>query len=627
LRHQTRVTLRRDARSRPNAFFSAIIGLVLSLGLRASRHDSGRSTAISRFHAHSIKAHRMGKPANLPQQLDHMLRQAVALQQNGALAEAEELYREILELKPRHFDALQLLGSLALQAGRVQEGIEFLKKALAINAKQAPLHSNLAYALNALQRFDEALASADRALALQSGFPDALNNRGNAQAGLNLPLEALNSFDRALASAPDFAPAWNNRACVLRDLGRAADALASCDHALALQPGYPDAWSNRGNALSDLNRPHEARESYQRALELAPAFADAWNNLGLTQVDLNEHAQALHSYERALTVNPAAAETHWNRSLCLLQLGQLEAGWAEYEWRWERSRIKASRRTFAQPLWLGDFSINGKTILLHAEQGLGDTLQFCRYAKTVSKLGAKVVLEVPRELMRLMSTLDGVNQLIEAGHALPPFDCHCPLLSLPLACKTDLASIPSKTPYLFADPQASREWHERIAAPAQKCLNVGLVWAGGNRPHVAELRKNDARRSITFERLAPILDVPNVRFFSLQKGPAARQLQHDDSHLDVIDYTEELDDFADTAALVANLDLVISVDTSTAHLAGALDKPVWILNRFDTCWRWMLERTDTPWYAQAKLFRQPALGDWDSVIRNVRDALVELSAS
>ncbi|AJZ57813.1 tetratricopeptide repeat family protein [Paraburkholderia fungorum] len=569
----------------------------------------------------------MGKPANLPQQLDHMLRQAVALQQNGALAEAEELYREILELKPRHFDALQLLGSLALQAGRVQEGIEFLKKALAINAKQAPLHSNLAYALNALQRFDEALASADRALALQSGFPDALNNRGNAQAGLNLPLEALNSFDRALASAPDFAPAWNNRACVLRDLGRAADALASCDHALALQPGYPDAWSNRGNALSDLNRPHEARESYQRALELAPAFADAWNNLGLTQVDLNEHAQALHSYERALTVNPAAAETHWNRSLCLLQLGQLEAGWAEYEWRWERSRIKASRRTFAQPLWLGNFSIDGKTILLHAEQGLGDTLQFCRYAETVSKLGAKVVLEVPRELMRLMSTLDGVNQLIEAGHALPPFDCHCPLLSLPLACKTDLASIPSKTPYLFADPQASREWHERIAAPAQKCLKVGLVWAGGNRPHVAELRKNDARRSITFERLAPILDVPNVRFFSLQKGPAARQLQHDDSHLDVIDYTEELDDFADTAALVANLDLVISVDTSTAHLAGALDKPVWILNRFDTCWRWMLERTDTPWYAQAKLFRQPALGDWDSVIRNVRDALVGLSAS
>ena len=569
----------------------------------------------------------MSKPANLPQQLDHMLRQAVALQQNGAFAEAEELYREILELKPRHFEALQLLGSLALQAGRVEEGIELLRKALAINAKQAPIHSNLAYALNALQRFDEALASANRALALQSKFPDALNNRGNAQAGLNLPLEALSSFDRAIALTPDFAQAWNNRACVLRDLGRPADALASCDHALALQPTYPDAWSNRGNALSDMNRADDAQQSYQRALELAPAFADAWNNLALTQVDLGEHAQALQSYERALAVNSAAAETHWNQSLCLLQLGQLEAGWKEYEWRWERSRIKAGRRTFVQPLWLGDFSIDGKTILLHAEQGLGDTLQFCRYAGMVSKLGAKVVLEVPRELMRLMSTLDGVDQLIEAGQALPPFDCHCPLLSLPLAFNTDLTSIPSKTPYLFADPQATREWHERIAAQAEGHLTVGLVWAGGNRPHVAELRKNDARRSITFERLAPILNVPNVQFFSLQKGPSALQSLRSDSHPNVIDYTEELDDFADTAALVANLDLVISVDTSTAHLAGALDKPVWILNRFDTCWRWMLERTDTPWYAQAKLFRQPALGDWDSVIRNARDALAALAGT
>jgi tetratricopeptide (TPR) repeat protein len=568
----------------------------------------------------------MSKPANLPQQLDHMLRQAVALQQNGAVAEAEELYREILELKPRHFDALQLLGSLALQAGRVEEGIELLKKALAINARQAPLHSNLAYALNALQRFDEALRSADRALALQPGFPDALNNRGNAQAGLNSPSEALGSFDRAIASMPEFAQAWNNRACVLRDLDRPADALASCDHALALQPNYPDAWSNRGNALSDLNQPNEAWQSYQRALELDPAFADAWNNLGLTQVDLDEHAQALQSYAHALAINPTAAETHWNQSLCLLQLGQLEAGWKEYEWRWERSRIKAGRRTFAQPLWLGDFSIDGKTILLHAEQGLGDTLQFCRYAKMVSALGAKVVLEVPLELMRLMSTLDGVDQLIEADQALPPFDCHCPLLSLPLAFKTDLTNIPANTPYLFADPHATRAWHERIAAQAEGRLKVGLVWAGGNRPHVAELRKNDARRSITFERLAPILDVPNVQFFSLQKGPAALPLPRGDAAVNVVDYTEELDDFADTAALVANLDLVISVDTSTAHLAGALNKPVWILNRLDTCWRWMLERTDTPWYAQARLFRQPTLGDWDSVIRSAHDALAVLSA-
>jgi hypothetical protein len=199
-------------------------------------------------------------------------------------------------------------------------------------------------------------------------------------------------------------------------------------------------------------------------------------------------------------------------------------------------------------------------------------------------------------------------------------------LSLPLAFKTDLASIPSATPYLFADAEAVRQWRDRIDAQADGRLKVGLVWAGGNRPHVAELRKNDARRSITFERLAPILDVPNVRFFSLQKGPAAQQLSSGEWGGRVIDYTEELGDFADTAALVANLDLVISVDTSTAHLAGALDKPVWILNRFDTCWRWMLERTDTPWYPRATLFRQPALGDWDSVMQAARDALSALSA-
>ncbi|PQV44946.1 tetratricopeptide repeat protein [Paraburkholderia sp. BL21I4N1] len=569
----------------------------------------------------------MGKPATLPQQLDSMLRQAVALQQNGAFAEAEELYREILDIKPRHFDALQLLGALALQAGRLEEGVDLLKKALAVNAKQAPIHSNLAYALNALQRFDEGLASADRALALQARFPDALNNRGNAQAGLNQPLDALGSFDRAIALTPAFAQAWNNRACVLRDLGRPADALASCDHALELQPNYPDAWSNRGNALSDLNQPHDAELSYRRALELAPAFADAWNNLGLTQIDLDRHSEALASYEHALAVNPASAETHWNESLCLLQMGQLEAGFRQYEWRWERNRIKAGKRSFAQPLWLGDFSIEGKTILLHAEQGLGDTLQFCRYAALVSALGAKVVLEVPAELMRLMTTLDGVDQLIEAGQPLPHFDCHCPLLSLPLAFRTGLASIPSATPYLFADHVAVAQWRTRLDEDANGRLKVGLVWAGGNRPHVAELRKNDARRSITFERLAPLLDLPNVQFFSLQKGTAALQLSDSDmGRRAVIDHTEALNDFADTAALVANLDLVISVDTSTAHLAGALDRPVWILNRFDTCWRWLLERTDTPWYPRARLFRQPALGDWDSVIHAARDALARLTS-
>jgi tetratricopeptide (TPR) repeat protein len=583
----------------------------------------------------------MSKHASLPQQLDHLLRQAVALQQNGALVEAEEMYRELLELKPKHGDALRWLGELMLHTGRLQEGVDLLKKALAVNPKQPAVHSNLAYALNGLQLHDDALAHAERAIALQPKFADALNNRGNALAALDRPLDALASFERALSFAPQLAAGWNNRACVLRDLGRYAEALDSCGEALALQPNYPDAWSNRGNVLGDLNQPDEAQRCYQRALELAPAFVDAWNNLGLAQIDLNQREAALSSYERALALNPASAEAHWNQALCMLQLGRFESGWREYEWRWERSRIKAGKRAFAQPLWLGDFALDGKTILLHAEQGLGDTLQFCRYATLVAKLGAKVVLEVPGPLVRLLATLEGVDQLIEAGQPLPPFDCHCPLLSLPLASGTNEASIPAATPYLSAQPAAAGEWRERIerdcitgtgtgagtGTDAIGALKVGLVWAGENRAHVAELRKIDARRSLAFEQLAPLFDVPNVRFFSVQKGAAAPQLAASAQRERVVDHTDLLHDFADTAALVANLDLVISVDTSTAHLAGAIGRPVWILNRFDTCWRWLLERSDTPWYPSARLFRQPALGDWGSVIDAVRAALTELSAS
>jgi tetratricopeptide (TPR) repeat protein len=566
--------------------------------------------------------HSMSKTANPQRQIDTLLRQALALQQNAAYAEAEELYREILALRPKHFDAIQLLGALALQSGRLEEGIALLTQAVAINGMQAPIHSNLAYANNALHRYKEGLVSANRALALRANFVDALNNRGNALAGLDQPAEALASFERALVVQPDFAQGWSNRACVLRDLGRPADALVSCDQAIALQPNYADAWSNRANALSDLNRPEDAQLSYRRAIELAPALADAWNNLGLTLVDLGQHAQALRSYEHALTLNPAFAEAHWNESLCLLQMGRLTEGWQKYEWRWERNRIKANKRVFVQPLWLGDAPIEDKTILLHAEQGLGDTLQFCRYAAMVAALGARVMLEVPSELMRLLANLEGVTELIEQGQPLPPFDYHCPLLSLPLAFKTEVATIPASTPYLFADADASQRWAQRIGSDTPGALKVGLVWAGGNRPHVAELRKNDARRSITLDALRPLLDVAQVQFYSLQKGPAAQQLAlNPELGGRVIDYTGELADFADTAALVASLDLVISVDTAVAHLAGALGKPVWILNRFDTCWRWMLERKDCPWYPGAQLLRQPALGDWPSVILSACDAL------
>lgn len=572
----------------------------------------------------------MSKPGS-PRHIDNLLREAVELQQNGAFAEAETAYREILALRPRHFDALQLLGALALQAKRYEEGVEWLTRALEIDSRQAAVHSNLAFALNALGRHDAALAAANRALALKSGFVDALNNRGVALAGVDRPGEALSNFDKLLAAKPDFPEAWSNRSCALRDLGLPEEALISCDKALALRPNYAEAWSNRANALSDLNRPLDAQACYERALAASSTFADAWNNLGLTFVDMHRHADALTCYDRALALSPESAETHWNRALCLLQTGDLAAGFAEYEWRWQRKRIAPSRRSFDAPVWLGDAPLDGKTILLHAEQGLGDTLQFCRYAALVAKQGARVVLEVPPELTRLLTGLEGVAELVTAGEPLPAFDYHCPLLSLPLAMRTVVATIPADTPYLFADRQASAQWRARIeTAVPHEALKVGLVWAGGHRPHVPELRKNDARRSLDIERLAPIIDVPGVQWFSLQKGDkAVQQLsamrERHEAARRVIDWTGELNDFADTAALVDNLDLVISVDTSTAHLAGAMHRPVWILNRLDTCWRWMLEREDTPWYPSARLFRQPTLGDWDSVISDIKQALTALA--
>ncbi|CAB3792224.1 tetratricopeptide repeat protein [Pararobbsia alpina] len=558
---------------------------------------------------------------------DALLQQALALHQNGAFELAEELYREILVLRPQHFDAIQLLGTLALQGGRLDEGVELLERAVSLEPRQAVIHSNLAFAFNALRRFEEGLASAERALALKPDLVDAANNRGNALAGLDQPVDALASFEHAIALKHDSPEAWNNRACVLRDLGQPSEAVASCDQAIAMRRDYADAWSNRANALSDLNRPGEAQASYRRALDIRADFAEAWSNLGLTLVDLGEHANALQCYERALAIRPDYVEGHWNRALCRLEMGQLDQGWREYEWRWERASLKASKRVFDVPLWLGSTPVAGKTILLHAEQGLGDTLQFCRYAALVAQLGATVLLEVPAALMRLLTGLEGVSQLIEQGRALPPFDLHCPLLSLPLAFGTDLDTIPAAIPYLFADETQATEWGHRMQAEAAGKLKVGLVWAGGNRSHVPELRKNDLRRSIALQQFGPILDVPNVQFYSLQKGSAAQRhadARHIDAHA-IVDHTGELDDFADTAALLANFDLVISVDTSTAHLAGAMGRPVWILNRFDTCWRWLLERDDSPWYPSARLFRQPSLGDWDSVIDRVRMALQEFA--
>ena len=404
----------------------------------------------------------------------------------------------------------------------------------------------------------------------------------------------------------------------MSDLKRLDEALRSYDRALALKPDYVEALTNRGVVLADLKRSDEALQSYDRALALKPDDVEALYNRGTTLNGLQRHDEALEYYDRALALKPEHAQAHWNRALCSLQLGDFASGWAEYEWRWRRNRPENAKREFRQPLWLGIEPLAGKTILLHAEQGLGDTLQFCRYVRPVAALGARVVLEVQPPLLPLLRRLEGASELRATGAALPAFDYHCPLLSLPLAFKTELASVPSDIPYLRSDAARVEKWRERLGPKMQP--RVGIAWSG------ATGHKNDHNRSLSLAQVLPLL-IEQVQWVSLQKELREADAQLMSAQTPMRSYGEELKDFADTAALVELMDVVVAVDTSVAHLAGALGKPVWILLPFNSDWRWLLDRDDSLWYPTARLFRQPAIGDWASVIDTVRNELArELGA-
>jgi len=357
---------------------------------------------------------------------------------------------------------------------------------------------------------------------------------------------------------------------------------------------------------------------------LRPDYAEALANRGVTLHEMLRLSDALASYERALELRPDYTDVQYCEGLCRLLAGDLACGWAKHEWRWSTEAFRNSRRDFPQKLWLGADDIAGKTILLHAEQGLGDTLQFCRYVPLVAARAGRVILELQKPLHTLMSGSFGgvqdIAQVIARGDPLPDFDVHCPLLSLPLAFATRLDTIPSQSPYLAVPPDAATRWRDRLGQHDR--LRIGLAWADNPRKALPNANRIDQQRSITFDRLAPLLAVAGCDFLSLQKGDdAVAQLRGSAARDRVIDWTDDLHDFSDTAALMDNLDLVISVDTSVVHLAGALGKPFWLLNRYNTCWRWLLDRDDTPWYPAGRQFRQDVSRDWDGVIARMFAAL------
>ena len=534
--------------------------------------------------------------------------------------EALASYDRAIAARPDYAEAHSNRGNVLKELKRFEEALASYDRAITLRSDYAEAHSNRADALTALERFEEALSACDRALTLRPDFVEAHANRGNALHELRRFQEALASHDRALTLRPDYAEAHSNRGNALHELKRFEEALASYDRALTLRPDYAEAHSNRGNALQELKRFEEALASYDRALALRGDLAEAYSNRGNALKELARFDEALASYEAALAVRPDFADAHFNEAMCRLLIGDLHRGWQKSEWRWETEQIRNGKRSFSQPLWLGSDDIAGKTILLHAEQGLGDTIQFGRYAPLVAARGAHVILEVQGPLRDLMGTLSGSVRIVSAGDLLPDFDLHCPLLSLPLAFATQLETIPSATPYLCAHEGKTRAWRERLGRHHKP--RIGLAWAGNPRKELPGANRIDGQRSIAVDRLAPLFQVTACEFFSLQKGDdAVRQLRDSALRQQVIDCTDDLHDFSDTAALIENLDLVISVDTSVAHLAGALGKPFWLLNRYNTCWRWLLDREDSPWYPTARLFRQDATREWDPVIERVAAAL------
>jgi tetratricopeptide (TPR) repeat protein len=581
-------------------------------------------------------------------------------------------------------DDFHKLALAACQVGRLGEGIAYARQALAIDAGRSRTHLLLGMALAQSGALHEALTSLDRAIALAPDLADAHGNRADVLVELRRPREAIESYDRALRLAPQSFPNWCNRAAVLLDLRRHEEALASYDRALAIEPQHVDVLAARGLALNALDRCEEAVETLDRALTLAPdhglatrtrgvallklerlaqALADfervlaqrpddedARYNVAFTLVaserdgealavydkllainprhveallgkgaalqNLTRFAEAVAAYDQVLAIDPQRADAHYSAATALLSTGNFQRGLAEYEWR--RSRVPGSAsvvQPFREPIWLGESPLRDKTLLIHAEQGMGDVIYAVRYVPRLARRGARVVLQVHAALKPLLGGLEGAALVVARGEPLPAFDCQCPVMSLPYAMKTEPATIPAEVPYIEAPADRVSHWRARL--PHTTALRVGIVWCGN------PAFKEDRRRSLKLAQIEPILATADVFFISLNPGIGEGERTAVAGRSNVFHLGSELRDFADTAAVIAQLDLVITSDTSVAHLVGAMGRPVWIMLGFAPDWRFAHDREQSSWYPTARLFRQSAPGDWVGVIERVR---LELSA-
>ncbi|HYV38818.1 MAG TPA: tetratricopeptide repeat-containing glycosyltransferase family protein [Gemmataceae bacterium] len=508
-------------------------------------------------------------------------RSAIALARQGRLAEAATAFEQALWLKPDDADTLSNLGNIHFLQGNSDAAIGRYRQALAVRPEFGGAHYNLGVALQQRGQLDEAMVCYRRAVALECGHLDAHVNLGNA----------------------------------LKDLGRFDEAIACYQQVLQLQPNFAEVHVNLGIALGEQQHWDEAISCYHHALRLKPTYVEAHTTLGIAMTKLGRFDEAMQWYDKALGLQGDNEGARWNRALLLLMLGDFKHGWPEYEWRW--AEHKFARRQFAQPLW-DERELRGRSILIHAEQGLGDTLQFIRYLPMVRDRGGRTIVECQAKLVPLLAEMSGIDQLVPRETPLPHFDVQAPLLSLPGIFRTTLDTIPAAVPYLHADSELVNQWRE-ILHDTSKTLRIGIAWQG------SKTNTNDRLRSIPLAHFGRLAAVPGVQLVSLQQGWGTEQMRDLKGQFAVLDLEgrrgEDSLSFANVAAIMKNLDLVVCCDTSMAHLAGALGVPVWIGLQFAHDWRWLLNRDDSPWYPSARLFRQARPNDWEGVFERMAQAL------
>jgi tetratricopeptide (TPR) repeat protein/GT2 family glycosyltransferase len=569
--------------------------------------------------------------------------------QRGHLREAEQLYRLVLQNNPDNAAALHSLGIIAHQTGNHDKAVELINKAIVNNPRMPQYHNtlglifeaggefeqailayhqailikpdyaeayhNMAIALQSQGRYTDAIEKCKQAILLKSDYAEVYNTMAFCLEKQEQYAEAIENYKRALRLKPDFAEAYNHLGYVLNKQGKSEEAIESFRQALDVDPNYAEAYSNLGIALKDREQFAEAIENFEQAIRIEPDFAEAYYNLANSLRDEGKCSEAIENYKQAIRLKPDYTEAHWNTSLTSLLNGNFIEGWKGYRWRQNIDlKILIGRHYKGKPRWDGT-PFEGKRLFVHYEQGLGDNIQFVRYLPMIKARGGTVIFETLKPLIALLKDFPGADQIVENhpdGKPSVDFDIYTSLLDMPNIFGTTLETIPSEIPYIHADPAKAQYWRNKLAGPYFK---VGIVWAG------SPAHGNDRYRSCKLKDFAPLAKIDGVRLYGLQKGKAAAQMEEMAEILPIVDISKEFEDFTDTAAAIENLDLVISVDTSVLHLAGAMGKPTWALLPYAPEWRWMLDRQDSPWYPTMKLYRQKDWGRWEPVFEQVASEL------